>query len=125
VTSGFNGALERKTMKTLSALDTIFVTMDTHRYPMHGSGLLVLDPSTSPEPFTLQRLRGHLLNLLPALPPLRRRLVEVPFGLAAPVWIEDPDFDIDRHLHHIAVPAPGDDRQAAALMSELGSIPLD
>lgn len=112
-------------MKTLSNLDTIFVTMDNDRYPMHGAGLMVLDPSTSPEPFTLDRLRNHIQRLLPVMPPLRRRLVEVPFGIAAPAWVEDPDFDIDHHLHHIAVPAPGGDHEVALLMSELGSQPLD
>lgn len=112
-------------MKTLSALDTIFVSFDSDRYPMHGAGLLVLDPSTSPEPYTLNHLRDHLLRLLPVMPPLRRRLVQVPFGISAPAWIEDPDFDIDRHLHHIAVPSPGGDRELATLMSELGSLPLD
>jgi WS/DGAT/MGAT family acyltransferase len=112
-------------MKPLSSLDTVFVTMDSDKYPMHGGGLMVLDPSTSPEPYSIHLLRQHLSRLLRVLPPLRRRIVEFPLGLTTPVWVEDPEFDIDRHLHHIAVPARGGDHEVAELISELGSLPLD
>jgi len=112
-------------VKQLSVLDTLFVTMDNERFPMHGGGVLVFDPSTSPEPWTLSRLRAHILRLLPVMPPMRRRLVEVPFGLAAPVWVEDPEFDIDDHLHALGVPAPGGDHELAAVIDEIGSLPLD
>ena len=112
-------------MKPLSALDTMFVTMDSHQYPLHGGGLMILDPSTSAQPYSLRHLRQHILRLLPLMPPLRRRLVEVPFGLTTPVWFEDPAFDIDRHLHRIAVPAPGGEHEIAELVSEIGSLPLD
>jgi diacylglycerol O-acyltransferase / wax synthase len=112
-------------MKPLSALDTLFVTMDSDQYPLHGAGLMILDPSTSPEPYSLDNVRKLILKLLPVMTPLRRRLVEVPFGLTTPVWIEDPDFDIDRHLHRIAVPSPGGKHEIAELVSELGSLPLD
>ena len=110
-------------MKRLSDLDTLFLTLDNERYPLHGGGLLVFDPSTSPEPWTLAHVRDHLIRLLPVMPPLRRRLVEVPFGLAAPVWVEDPEFNIDDHLHTLGIPAPGGDRELAAVADEIGSLP--
>lgn len=112
-------------MKRLSDLDTLFLTLDNERYPLHGGGLLVFDPSTSPEPWTLAHVRDHLSRLLPVMPPLRRRLVEVPFGLAAPVWVEDPEFHIDDHLHSLGIPAPGGDRELAAVVDEIGSLPID
>ena len=112
-------------MKRLSDLDTLFLTLDNERYPLHGGGLLVFDPSTSPEPWTLAHVRDHLIRLLPVMPPLRRRLVEVPFGLAAPVWVEDPEFNIDDHLHTLGIPAPGGDRELAAVADEIGSLPID
>jgi len=112
-------------MKALSTLDTLFVTLDNERFPMHGGGLLVFDPSTSPEPWTLARVRSHLLRLLPVMPPLRRRLVEVPLGLTAPAWVEDPEFDIDDHLHTLGVPAPGGDHELAAVMDVIGNLSLD
>ena len=64
---------------------------------------------------------GERLHLAP---PFRRRLVEVPFGLHHPLWIEDPDFDLDFHIrrHRAAVArhgeqladARGGDRRPAA-----------
>jgi diacylglycerol O-acyltransferase len=112
-------------MKQLSDLDTLFVTMDNERYPLHGSGLLVFDPSTSSEPWTLAHLKAHMLRVLPVMPPLRRRLVQVPFGLAPPVWVEDPEFNLNDHLHALGVPAPGGDHELAAVIDEIGSLPLD
>ena len=44
---------------------------------------------------------------LPLLPPLRWRLVEVPFGLDYPYWLDDPDFDLDFHVRELALPAAG------------------
>src|SRR5207253_9738304 len=62
---------------------------------------------------------------LDKLPPFRRRVVEVPFGLHHPVWIEDPDFDIDYHVRRVAVPAPGGPREFAELISDIASHQLD
>ena len=59
------------------------------------------------------------------VPPFRRRLVEVPFGLDQPYWIEDPDFDIEFHVRELALPAPGDDRQLAVQAARLHARPLD
>ena len=63
--------------------------------------------------------RLHLLE------PLRRRLVNVPVGLDHPFWIEDPDFDLDFHVRHTAVPPPGDDEQLSELIARLIARPLD
>lgn len=38
----------------------------------------------------------------------RQRMVRVPFDLDRPYWIEDPEFDIEFHVRHIALPKPGD-----------------
>ena len=48
--------------------------------------------------------RACVENRLHPLPPFRRRLVEVPFGLHHPLWIEDPDFDLDYHVRRAALP---------------------
>ena len=59
------------------------------------------------------------------LPPLRRRLVDVPFGLDLPYWVEDPHFDLDFHIRETAVPPPGDDRQLAETVARIFARPLD
>jgi WS/DGAT/MGAT family acyltransferase len=62
---------------------------------------------------------------LPDLPPFRRRIVEVPFGLYHPMWIEDPDFDLEYHVRRVAVPAPGGFAEIAELTGDIASRPLD
>jgi hypothetical protein len=46
-------------------------------------------------------------------------------GLDHPYWIEDPDFDVEHHLRHRALPRPGDDAKLAELVCELASTRLD
>ena len=59
------------------------------------------------------------------MPPLRRRLVEVPFGLARPLWVEEPDLALELHVRRAAVPSPGGAREVAALAAEIDERPLD
>jgi diacylglycerol O-acyltransferase len=65
---------------------------------------------------------GERLHLLP---PFRRRLVGIPLGFHHPVWIEDAAFDLDYHVRHASVPAPGGPREMDAIVSLIASVPLD
>ena len=65
------------------------------------------------------------MERLHLLAPFRRRLVAVPGGLDHPRWIEDPDFDIDHHLHRGALPSPGDPAELARYAADVLSQPLD
>jgi diacylglycerol O-acyltransferase / wax synthase len=113
-------------MRQLTSLDAQFLALETARVPAHVGGLAVYDPSTAPGgAVTAQdmcRLVGERIHLLP---PFRWKLVEVPFGLDHPYWIEDPDFDLDFHIRETAVPPPGNDRQLAELVARLTARPLD
>ncbi len=55
----------------------------------------------------------------------RQRVRETPLGLGLPSWEEDPHFDINAHLHRVALPAPGDVTALQELVSDLMSTPLD
>ena len=92
---------------------------------MHVSALAVYDPSDAPGGWSFEKVREVYRSRLHLAPPFRQRLVEVPFGLHHPLWIEDPDFDIDQHLHQVTVPAPGGPRELAELASRLVAIQLD
>ncbi len=70
-------------------------------------------------------LRQHVLARLALIPRFRQRVQRVPFDLARPVWVDDADFDIDRHLHVTALPAPGGSAELRAFMGELLSDGLD
>src|ERR671913_1935435 len=69
--------------------------------------------------------RRRLADRLHQLEPLRRRLVEVPFGLDHPYWINDPDFDLDFHVRRSAVPPPGSDDDLDELVGRLVAAPMD
>jgi diacylglycerol O-acyltransferase len=112
-------------MKRLSGLDTAFLSMEVPSAPMHVASIIVLDPSTVEGGVGPAQLRSLYEQRIHLAPPFRRRLVEVPFGIHHPVWIEDPDFDLDFHLRHIAVPAPGTMDELSALAGHLVAMPLD
>jgi WS/DGAT/MGAT family acyltransferase len=113
-------------MRQLSALDAQFLALDDGRSVGHVGGLAIYDPSTIPGgQFTLQRLLDHFQERLPLLRPLRERLIEVPFGIDHPYWVEDPDFDLEYHVREIGLPAPGDDRQLAEQVARIHARPLD
>ena len=92
---------------------------------MHVMGVAVVDPTTSARGFVYEQVRELLESRLHLVPPFRRRLVEVPFGLHTPLWIEDPDFDLDYHVRRAAVPAPGGETELAAFVADVASRPLD
>ena len=60
-----------------------------------------------------------------AVPRLRQRVVPAPANLSAPVWVDDPEFSIDRHVRRIACPKPGTLRQVLDLASLIVADPLD
>jgi WS/DGAT/MGAT family acyltransferase len=112
-------------MKRLTGLDASFLYMETPTTFMHVANLMILDPSTAPGGFSFEKFRDLYEQRLDLAPPFRRRLVEVPLGLNHPMWIEDPDFDLDWHLRHIAVPRPGGMKELCELAGHLVAIPLD
>src|SRR5829696_70141 len=112
-------------MKQLSGLDSTFLHLETSAQFGHVSGLSIFSRPDTPEYQPYEAWRGQLERRLHLLEPLRRRLAEVPLGLDHPYWIADPDFDIDFHVRHSAIPPPGSHEQLAALVGRLISLPLD
>src|SRR5664279_2313238 len=112
-------------MQQLSGLDAAFLALEGPNMFGHVGSLCVIDPTTAPQPITLDRLTREVAARLHLVPPFRRRLVQVPFGLDQPYWIDDPDFDIEFHVRELALPAPGDDRQLTEQAARLHSRPLD
>jgi diacylglycerol O-acyltransferase / wax synthase len=112
-------------VQQLTGLDAAFLAMETRTVFGHVGSVSVVDPSTAPEPLTLERFTRVVESRLPLVPLLRRRLVDVPLGLDQPYWIEDPDFDIELHVRELALPSPGSDRQLAEQAARLHARPLD
>lgn len=112
-------------MKRLAGMDASFLYMETPSMHCHVVGTMVLDPSTSPEPYSYERVVQLILERLHLLDPFRRRLVWVPFNLSHPLWAEDPDFDIENHVHRTTVRPPGSMHELAEIVGDIASRPLD
>ncbi len=112
-------------LQRLSGLDASFLYLETPSQPLHVCSVLVLDASTIPGGYTFDRLREALQLRIKAMPNFREKLANSFLNLDHPVWVEDEDFDIDRHLHRIGLPAPGGRVELGEICGHLASLPLD
>jgi WS/DGAT/MGAT family acyltransferase len=113
-------------MQQLSGMDASFLYAETPRAHMAGGGISIYDPSTAPGGrVTFKGILDHIDKRLHEARVFRQRLVRVPLDLDHPYWIEDPDFDLEFHVRHIALPYPGDWRQLCIQVARLVSRPLD
>jgi diacylglycerol O-acyltransferase / wax synthase len=112
-------------MKQLTGLDDTFLHLETSKQFGHVSGLSIFERPDTPGYDPYQAWRGQLEQRLHLLEPLRRRLAEVPLGLDHPYWVEDPNFDLDFHVRHTAVPPPGRDDQLTRTVARIVGRPLD
>ncbi len=112
-------------MEQLSGLDATFLYMESPTNYGHVGGLQIFRQAEVPHVRTREEDAAHTEYLYGLASYTRRRLVEVPFGLDHPYWVEDPNFDREYHERFLAVPAPGTDRQLEQVVSRIASRPLD
>ena len=112
-------------MERLSGLDASFLYFETPSMHMHVAMTAIFDPSSMPGGYDFGKIKEFIASRLHLVPPFRRRVVSVPFRLNHPVWVEDPDFDLDYHIRRIGAPAPGGHRELAELAAQIASTPLD
>lgn len=113
-------------MEQLSGQDASFVYLETANTPMHIGSVGIYDPSTAPGgKVRFKEILAHIESRLGGARSFRQKLVRVPFDLDHPYWIEDKDFDLEYHVRHIALPAPGDWRQLCIQVARLHARPLD
>lgn len=99
--------------------------METPRVHMHTLKVAVLDlPAQQGEPDVFDLVRVAMESKLHLVPRMRMRPVEVPGGLHHPVWLNDPTFDIKRHLHRASIAAPGGHRQMDDAIGAIASTQL-
>ena len=108
-------------VERLTTMDASFLYLEAPDAPMHVGGVLVLEPPAG----GLEALAELVEARLALVPRYRQRVVEVPGHLANPVWVDDPDFDVDYHVRRSALPRPGSEEQLCALVSRATSQPLD
>jgi len=113
-------------MQQLSSVDSVFLSMETPETPGHIGGITILNPSTHPDDaFEFDRFVEFVAERLALCPRFSWRLQQVPLGLDRPYWVETPELDLRQHIHRMAVPSPGGQRELADLAGLLFPQPLD
>lgn len=113
-------------MRQLQGMDASFVALETRTSPMHIGSILIYNPVTAPGGFVrFKDILRFIENRMQLSRTVRQRLVRVPFDLDYPYWIEDPDFDLEYHVRHLALPKPGDWRQLCIQAARIFARPLD
>ncbi|BBX18714.1 wax ester/triacylglycerol synthase family O-acyltransferase [Mycolicibacterium duvalii] len=112
-------------MERLSGLDAGLLYSESATVPLHVCSVLELDTSTVPGGYSFERFRDELAKRIPALPEFRTKLGDSGLNLDHPVWVEDNDFELSRHLHRVAVPAPGGREELAEVCGQIAAVPLD
>jgi diacylglycerol O-acyltransferase / wax synthase len=105
----------------LTVLDELFLHMEGPDSHMHVGGTALFE---GPPPDYEEFLDG-VNKRLQHVPRFRQKLMTVPLGLGRPVWVDDTHFNIEYHVRHTALPAPGDRAQLNRLTARIMSQQLD
>ncbi|WP_280464438.1 WS/DGAT/MGAT family O-acyltransferase [Nocardia cyriacigeorgica] len=110
-------------MEQLTGLDASFLYLETGTQHLHVCALLILDPVEGT--YSFDELKTELGRRLPLIPHMRRKVHEVPFNLDHPVWVDDPNFDLDYHVRRVGLPRPAGRAELAELIGDIASRPMD
>lgn len=112
-------------MKRLNGMDALLLYSETPNLHTHTLKIAVVDAARYPGEFSYELFRRTFGERLPLLDPLRYQLVDIPWRLHHPMWLEDCDVDFDYHLRRVDVPAPGGRRELDEVIGRVASTPLD
>jgi WS/DGAT/MGAT family acyltransferase len=113
--------LPQQHLDRLTSIDASFLHQEGSASHMHIGGVLLFEGP--PPEFTdyLDHVRGRL-HLVPRY---RQKLATPPLETGRPLWVDDPSFNIEYHVRHAALPAPGTEDQMFQLAARISSQQLD
>lgn len=112
-------------MDQLSSMDASFLHLETPETPMHVGSLMVFELPEGYQGDYYEDVKAMLGKRLHLASVLCRKLAQMPFELAEPVWIEDDDIDLDYHVRSVTLRRPGTMAQLEQLTARLHSTLLD
>ena len=111
-------------MQKLTGLDASFLYLETAKSPMHIAGLSICKPPEGDfQPY--EAFKAQIAERLHEIPAFRRVLKATPFNIDHPVWVEVDELDLDYHIQHMHLPAPGDAATLRTLIENLHGELLD
>ena len=105
----------------LTAVDASFLHQEDADSHMHIGAVTIFEGP--PPPFTA--VAEHIRSRLHLVPRYRQKLAYPPFETGRPLWIDDHSFNIEYHVRHSALPAPGTEQQLQRLAARIVSQQLD
>ena len=118
--------MPRYSYDRLSALDNAFLLAEGPTTPMHVSATQIFEagPLSEDGGIDIEAIRHAYESVLHLVPRYRQKLAWVPIANRA-VWVDDPHFQIDYHIRHVALPHPGGLEDLKRVTSRILSYPLD
>jgi diacylglycerol O-acyltransferase len=108
-------------MQRLTALDASFLDLETDEV---GANVAWFSVFEGPAPVH-DELTRYVESKLPLVPRYRQKLRFLPWGITRPVWVDDPNFNLDYHIRRTALPAPGGEEELTRLFARVVSQHLD
>ena len=105
----------------LSMLDSLFLDLEERTAHMHVGGVAIFEGPPPPYRDFLNLVEARLEQV----PRYRQRVMFVPLKQGRPVWVDETQFDLEYHLRHTALPAPGGEAELKKLAGRLFSQALD
>jgi diacylglycerol O-acyltransferase / wax synthase len=105
----------------LTAVDASFLAQEGPAAHMHVGAVLIFE---GPPP-GFEDFADHIRGRLHLVPRYRQKLAFPPLETGRPLWVDDPSFNLDFHVRHTALPAPGSEDQLRALAARIHSQALD
>src|SRR3954468_16280139 len=105
----------------LTSLDNLFLELEDRTTHMHVGAVATFEGPPPPHRDLLALIAARLENV----PPSRQRALLVPFKQGRPVWVDETQFDLEYHVRHTALPAPGGEPELKRLAGRLFSQALD
>jgi diacylglycerol O-acyltransferase len=113
--------MSQQHLDRLTALDASFLAQEGPDSHMHVGAVMVFDGPPPAYPDLADQIRSRL-HLVPRY---RQRLAVPPLETGRPLWVDDPAFNLDYHVRHTALPAPGSEEQLLRLAARIVSQQLD
>jgi diacylglycerol O-acyltransferase / wax synthase len=105
----------------LTAVDASFLAQEGPTAHMHVGAVMIFD---APPP-NYDELADHIRSRLHLVPRFRQKLAFPPLETGRPLWVDDPNFNLEYHVRDTALPAPGSEKQLRALAARVHSQALD
>jgi diacylglycerol O-acyltransferase / wax synthase len=113
--------MAQRHLDRLSSIDASFLTNEKSNSHMHVGAVLIFE---GPPP-AYDDLVEHVRSRLHLVPRFRQKLAFPPVETGRPFWVDDPTFNLEYHVRHSALPAPGSEEQLRNTAGRLFSQRLD